>query len=210
MKKLIIIFFVFISLNSFSQNVENKTENRIVRNFFSLIPGKVDKINGLSFGVWAENFKSHQDSLKINGLNLEINPIIFFIYIRGGIYIPDIDNDLSYSENRKSKYNIADIDGLNISIPGFSNLNSKINGVSLTPFTICAGEINGVSISGFTNCSYNLNGISICGIYNSSNTVKGIQIGLLNKAKKLRGIQIGLWNKNGKRSLPFLNWQFSD
>lgn len=209
MKKLTLLF-VFISLNIFSQNPENKIETEKVRNIFSFIPSKVDKINGLSFGVWAENLKSEKDSLKINGINLEINPIIFFVYIGGGIYIPDINDDLAYLERRKRQYNLTDIDGLNLSVPGFTNLNSKINGFSLTPLTNCAGEINGVSISGITNCCYNLNGVSLCGIYNSSNTVKGVQIGLFNRAKKLKGIQIGLWNKNGKRSLPFLNWQFRD
>ncbi|WP_395075197.1 LA_2272 family surface repeat-containing protein [Flavobacterium sp.] len=207
MKKLTLIS-IFFSLNIFAQNVENKLEGKTVRNIFSFIPSNVDKVNGLSLGVWAENLKSAKDSLKINGINLEINPIIFFVYIRGGIYIPNIDNDLAYVESRK--FNLADIDGLNLSVPGFSNTSSKINGLSLTPFTMCAGEINGITISGITNCSYNLNGISICGIYNSSNQVKGLQIGLFNRAKKLRGFQIGLWNKNGKRSLPFLNWQFSD
>jgi hypothetical protein len=208
--KSLTILFIFCSTTIFAQDIQNKLKSRTTRNFFSFIPDKVDKINGLSMGFWAENLKSEKDSLKINGINLEINPIILFIYIRGGIYIPDIDNNSAYNENRKNKYNLTDIDGLNISIPGFSNYNSKINGFTLTPLTICAGEINGVSISGITNCSYNLNGISICGIYNSSNQVKGLQIGLYNKAKKLRGIQIGLWNKNGKRSLPFINWQFRD
>jgi hypothetical protein len=26
----------------------------------------------------------------------------------------------------------------------------------------------------------------------------------------LKGAQIGLWNKNQKRSLPFINWNFSN
>jgi hypothetical protein len=206
MKKLTLLF-VFISLNIFSQNNENKIESEKVRNIFSFIPSKVDKINGLSLGVWAENLKSEKDSLKINGINIEINPLCLFGYIRGIVRIDDIDDDSAFYKNRKN--GLTDIDGLNISIPGFFNNSSKINGLSLTPFTICVGEINGVSISGITSCSYNLNGISICGIYNSSNQVKGLQIGLFNRAKKLRGFQIGLWNKNGKRSLPLINWQFS-
>ena len=207
MRKLTILF-LFFSINIFSQIPEIEKESEKVRNIFSLIPSRVDKINGLSLGVWAENLKSEKDSLKINGINLEINPLCFFGYIGGIVSIDDIDDDSAFYKNRKN--GLTDIDGLNISIPGFSNNSSKINGLSLTPLTICAGEINGVSISGITNCSYNLNGISICGIYNSSNQVKGLQIGLFNWAKKLRGIQIGLWNKYGKRSLPFLNWQFSD
>ena len=211
MNKLTLLSFLLFFLNVFGQNSENKIASKTIRNFFSFIPCKVDKINGLSMGIWAENLKSKQDSLIINGINLEINPTILFIYnYSGGIYISNIDNDSSYIESRKTKYNLTDINGLNLSIPGFSNLTSKINGVSFTLLTICTGEINGVSISGLTNCSYNLNGISICAGYNSSNTVRGIQIGLFNRAKKLRGIQIGLWNKNGKRSLPFLNWQFRD
>jgi hypothetical protein len=203
MKK-ITILFIFCSINIFAQNIQT----RAVRNFFSLIPSNVDEINGLSLGVWAQNLKSEKDSLKINGVNLEINPLILFGYIRGIVSIDDVDDDSAFYENRKN--GLTDIDGLNISIPGFSNNSSKVKGFNLTPFTICTGEINGVSISGITNCNYNLNGVSICGIYNSSNQVKGSQIGLFNRAKKLRGIQIGLWNKNGKRSLPIINWQFSD
>jgi hypothetical protein len=222
MKKLTIIF-IFLTTILSSQNLQDTSRTKIVRNFFSFIPANVDKINGLSFGAWAANFRSHKDSLKINGINLEINPVMLFIYARGAVYIPvDNDSDSAFLETRKN--NIADIDGLNISIPGFANMDSRTNGLSINLLTICAGEINGISLSSITNCNYNLNGISICGIYNSSNNLKGLQIGLFNnankvsgvqfglfnKSKKLRGFQFGLWNKNGKRSLPIINWQFRD
>jgi hypothetical protein len=222
MKKLTIIF-IFLTTILSAQNLQDTSRTKIVRNFFSFIPADVDKINGLSFGAWAENTRSYYDSLKINGVNLEINPVMFFIYARGAVYIPaDMNSDSAFLDTRKN--NIADIDGLNISIPGYANLDSRINGLSIALITIGAGEINGISLSSITNFSYNLNGISICGIYNSSNNLKGLQIGLINnankvsgvqfglfnKSKKLRGFQFGLWNKNGKRSLPIINWQFSD
>ncbi len=221
MKKLTILF-IFLTTILNSQKLPDTSETKIVRNFFSFVPADVDRINGLSFGAWAANLKSDKDSLKVNGMNLEINPVILFIYARGAIFPLDIDNDSAFLESRK--YNIADIDGLNISIPGYANLDSRINGLCITPLTTCAGEINGVSLSSITNCSYKLNGISICGIYNYSNNLKGLQIslfnnanklrgiqlGLFNKSKKLRGFQFGLWNKNAKRSLPFINWQFRD
>jgi hypothetical protein len=208
MKKLKLLLLIVISISTFAQQIENKSQNKTTRNFFSLIPSKVDKINGLSLGVWAENLKSEKDSLKINGLNFEINPLCFFAYIRGIVSIKNVDDDSAYDNQRKNGF--TNIDGINCSIPGFFNQGAKINGLSFTPLTICAGEINGISISGLTNCSYNMNGVSICGIYNSSNKVNGIQIGLFNRAKRLHGIQIGLWNKNGKRSLPLINWQFPD
>jgi hypothetical protein len=45
-------------------------------------------------------------------------------------------------------------------------------------------------------------------VSNVSRNHNGVQIGLFNHSKNLRGIQFGLWNTNGKRKLPFMNWQF--
>jgi hypothetical protein len=207
MKKILVVLLVAISIKSFGQD-SLKVDAVRNKKIIAFIPSKVDEINGLAIGVWAQNLKTEKDSLKIKGINLEVNPLCFFGYISGNVSIDDIADDAAFYQKRKN--GLTDIDGLNVSIPGFFNTSSRINGFSLTPFTICAGEINGVSISGITNCSYNLNGVSICGIYNSSNAVRGVQIGLFNKAKKLHGIQIGLWNKNNKRSLPFINWQFKN
>ena len=208
MKTTFLILFSFFTPIVWGQKTDDTVSKFKQRNLFSFIPSKVDKVNGLALGVWAENLKSPKDSLKINGVNLEINPVILFVYLGGGFYIPEINNFQNYIEKRSLKINQTDIDGLNISIPGFVNKTSKIRGVNISPLTFCAGEIHGLSISGLTNCSYVMHGVNICGIYNSSNQVKGIQIGLFNRATKLRGLQIGLWNKNEKRSLPFFNWQF--
>ena len=102
------------------------------------------------------------------------------------------------------------MDGLILSVPGHISSTSIIRGLSLSALTFNSGEMHGVSISGLTNCSYVVKGVSICGGYNSGNKVRGVQIGLVNRATNLRGFQIGLWNKNGRRSLPFINWQFRD
>jgi hypothetical protein len=53
-----------------------------------------------------------------------------------------------------------------------------------------------------------MNGLSIAGIRNRASIARGVQIGLFNKSTELRGFQFGLWNINGRRSLPFINWQF--
>jgi hypothetical protein len=211
-----IFYFTFInclfSVTAFSQHIDTVNTNKIItRNYFALIPNNVNKINGLAIGAWAANLKNDTDTLQnleINGCNIEINPILFFIYIRGyGFAIPQINNDSLYKQNKLERFTTK-IKGFNCSILGYANHTGQITGLSITPLTMLVGELNGVSISGLTNSAYNFNGVSICGIYNSVYKMKGLQIGLFNKAVHLKGIQIGLWNKNKKRSLPFINWQF--
>ena len=90
----------------------------------------------------------------------------------------------------------------------FGTYTSVTNGINISPWMATSHEINGLSCNLLWNFAVKVNGVSI-GIFNSSLFMKGLQIGLINKAILLKGIQIGLWNKNEKRSLPFINWNFS-
>ena len=69
---------------------------------------------------------------------------------------------------------------------------------------------NGMMISGVVNYAQQFNGMQISLSNHINNRGAGLQIGLFNRAKNFRGIQLGLWNKNDKRSLPIINWQFSE
>ena len=84
---------------------------------------------------------------------------------------------------------------------------NKMNGVSLTGAILSTGRMNGISVCGIANIAETGNGLQLA-ISNVSRDYRGLQIGLFNNAKNLRGVQFGLWNRNGKRRLPFVNWQF--
>lgn len=180
------------------------------RNFFWFTPNKVEKINGLAFGVFPENVKNdaydERDSLTINGLNIEVNPFAIFWLTNGGVSGPFPDSIEMYKEQIKDKYELR-VNGINLSIVGTMS-EARISGLNLAGLNTVVDNIQGITISGINNFCYELKGISIAGLRNRASIGRGIQIGLFNKTTDLRGIQIGLWNINGKRSLPFINWQF--
>lgn len=182
------------------------------RNFFWGTPCKVEKINGVAIGVFTENIKNdrynEKDSLKINGLNLEINPFAVFTLMNPHFTGPYPDSIEFYNEYLKEDTEIT-INGVNVSLINTIN-ETKLNGANITGLITLVDEISGFSLSGISSFAYKLNGVSIAGIYNRATIAKGLQIGLINKSASLKGIQVGLWNTNGKRSLPIINWQFKN
>jgi hypothetical protein len=112
-----------------------------------------------------------------------------------------------YNEKLKSDWRVK-IHGVHIS-PTYTMNEMRISGINLTGLLTCIDEVHGVTISGINNFSYLMNGVSIAVLRNRATVARGVQIGLFNKATDLRGFQFGLWNVNGKRSLPFINWQFT-
>ncbi|GGB70928.1 hypothetical protein GCM10007424_08650 [Flavobacterium suaedae] len=202
---------------------------------FTPVSKYTGKVNGLTFGVGHELNRGSQ-SVTVNGLNLEVNPLTPFIVLM--------------VEPRKSmiKYSVpTTVNGVHIAVGGFLG-GGIINGLNLSVFN--AGRItNGLSITAFYNYTYEMNGLHIAGIsnttdkasgvllsfgnsaddfkglqvgainmarnsmvglqlggYNEAGNMTGIQIGIFNKAKKVKGFQLGLWNVNEKRSLPIINF----
>jgi len=205
---------------------------------FSLSPisKKVDKVNGLVFGV-GHYQNRHVEKQTINGINVDVNPIglgipIFIIYlpemIERGTFLSRIESDsivkidANYPRIQMNGLNVSagcfftnsSINGLNISL---LNRFNKMNGISVTPLGTQANVMNGFSV-GIYNGFNNSNGL-IIGLLNESMQLKGIQLGIYNSAHSLKGIQIGvfnmsrknglqlgIWNVNNKRSMPFINW----
>lgn len=177
---------------------------------FWFTPCRVEEINGLALGLHPKNLKNQQfnerDSLLIRGINLEINPFSIFSLTHPNLHGPFPDSLAFYEENLKSKWEVK-LSGLHIS--AITTINEMhIKGFNLTGAITVVDELHGISISGLSSFSYLMHGLSIAGLYNRAAFAKGVQIGLYNKAADLRGFQIGLWNVNGRRSLPFINWQF--
>ncbi|KAB1156680.1 LA_2272 family surface repeat-containing protein [Flavobacterium luteum] len=226
MKNFIVLVLVLVSIKSFGQDALQSTP--LKTRVFSLSPmsPKVGKVNGFVFGV------GHYDGPRIkqqtiNGVNLEASPLSLAL-ISFGINIPFEGifagvNDKLLKNTFLSDLNeqtMFKVNGLNISSGGFMS-NASVNGVNISILT-GINELNGLSINGSVIGTRKFNGVCISGIANItdygngvqialSNVSRnhyGVQIGLFNNSKNLRGMQFGLWNTNGKRKLPFLNWQF--
>ncbi|SEN49394.1 hypothetical protein SAMN05444671_1688 [Flavobacterium sp. CF108] len=215
-----------IDLHYFRWKSNNNLRNDSIK-IFSLSPisRRVNKVNGFALGVG--HYENEKIKLQtINGLNVEASPLSVALFTIS-INVPfesflvgindNVISNVAFFDDQTSTY--IKINGLNISSGGFmggaelrginisiiSGMN-KMNGFSVGGI-LNTKSFSGVSISGLANISDSGNGIQI-GPSNVSRRHNGIQIGLFNNSKELRGMQFGLWNTNGKRKLPFFNWQF--
>ncbi len=200
---------LFLTSNIQAQNVKKVTTPK-VKNVLGFTPTKVNKINGLALGISFKNSLSsvaaHKRDLVINGLNLGINPLGFYSWPFAEEFHP-YEHDIEYYDKVLAGASKSRVNGMSVSI--FHASATKIQGLNIAASVTSVDEINGVSISGLNNLAYKLRGVSIAIVKNKVVKAHGIQIGLYNKATDLRGFQFGLWNVNGRRSLPFINWQFS-
>lgn len=215
-----------IDLHYFRWKSNNNLRNDSIK-IFSLSPisKRVNKVNGFALGVG--HYENQNIKIQtINGLNIEASPLLLALFTVS-INVPFESLFVGINDNVISNVAFFDdptdtyirINGLNISSGGFTggaelrgiNISiisgmNKMNGFSVGGI-LNTKSFSGVSISGLANISDSGNGIQI-GASNVSRRHNGVQIGLFNNSKELRGMQFGLWNTNGKRKLPFFNWQF--
>jgi len=215
-----------VDLHYFRWKSNNNLRNDSIK-IFSLSPisKRVNKVNGFALGVG--HYENKNIKLQtINGLNVEASPLSVALFTIS-INVPFESLVVGINDNAISNVAFFDdctatyirINGLNISSGGFTggaelrgmNISiisgmNKMNGFSVGGI-LSTKSFSGVSVSGLANISDSGNGIQI-GTSNVSRRHNGIQIGLFNNSKELRGMQFGLWNTNGKRKLPFFNWQF--
>lgn len=179
--------------------------------FFTLI-FPVDMVNYPSSELDYSDFDKKIPNEIINGINLSCGTNAFANV--NGITISAITQSLKNTNG--------------ISIAGLGSCANRNNGMQLSLFSTSALYSNGLMVGGFETEVYTGRGVNIAVWYNEykyfdglmisacngmmdkPEEFRGLQIGLVNRTKKLRGIQIGLWNINEKRSLPFINWDFSN
>ena len=229
MRNYILFIVMMISGLLFSQDTFVKPITRV----FAFTPKQngIEKVNGMAFGLGIDAF-NEGTILKVNGLNLEVNPVSFLYFLFAGpsefsVEAAFVVNGLHLSTGNRQE---GKINGLCIS---FLNMNHAVNGLSLNLAYNYATELNGIHLSSFANSSESAKGLFFAmsnhskvtngfqlGVFNKSEVLKGIQLGVLNKSKDIKGIQIGLvnltnkgkglqlgfWNVNDKRSMPIINW----
>ncbi len=176
------------------------------RNFIWFAPTRYNTtING-----WALCFAAMPDysekKLVINGLNTELG--LGLILMPHALFgFPDQTAE-EYQRKKKDKEN-TNINGVSLSLLGHGG-NTSVNGISLNGISSILNDCNGVVASFGGNFIGSFNGLMIAGIRNNAALGKGLQISVFNSCSKLKGFQIGLINKNQKRTLPFINWCFTD
>jgi len=215
--KILVVLLVF-SATVFAQQDHLKTT------LFSFTPktNGVQEVNGLAIGLGL-NMSEKNSIQKINGLNIEINPLSIFILMfddpeRRGLLNPptvsvnglsigtghsNMNENIAYSGVAISLFN-AGYSCNGISVNGICNYTSQLNGIHLSGISNMSKSANGMFVA-FSNYSENMNGIQI-GFLNKTQNFNGLQIGIFNKSTTQKGIQIGFWNSNKKRSMPFINW----
>jgi len=227
----IVLLFAFFATASGQGTAPVK--NRIFS--FTPLPYSADNINGVAFGLGHFSFTNKIKKHKVNGLNLEINPVTPLLLI---FQDPDkADNDsitlvhnglqlsvggfnggVAHKGVGISVYSVG-ISSKGLTVTGVYNLTKQLNGVHITGLANSATTARGLLVAASNNAE-DFKGIKI-GLLNKSTTsagidiglvnttgmrMAGVQIGLVNIGHIHKGLQIGLWNINNKRSLPFINW----
>jgi hypothetical protein len=226
----ILMLLTLLMFKSYGQDSLFVKKDSLKTQIFSISPisKKVEKVNGLVFGVGHVDNK-HVKLQTINGLNIEANPapaagaligLMILIYsIPDGYHKKSIDTikkpmnlkiEFDSITNLKIRglnlstgcfFTNTRMDGLNISL---GNKFKNLNGLSITPLGTISDVQNGISV-GIINANNELNGLNV-GVYNRTYELNGLQIGITNFVENNHGIQIGIFNQSLKRGLQIGIW----
>lgn len=171
--------------------------------WIGISPGGAHEVNGVMINLFPD-IEENKELTIIKGLELELSPAVPLIL--GITLVPVALGDHSWRNETNNLETIKEISGAHI---GLINLEpTKIDGLEINAINLNS-NCSGLSIAGL-NILDEINGISIGLLRNYSSKCDGLQVGLINESPNLKGFQFGLWNKNQKRSLPFINWNFSE
>ncbi|WP_264536048.1 LA_2272 family surface repeat-containing protein [Flavobacterium sp. N1736] len=238
MKTSILVVLSFVFGYSYSQNSVLIQKDSVILHsqIFSLSPisKKVDKVNGLVFGLGHIENKNIEYQT-INGINIEANPApaagAFYAFIClmhldekirnnkiNGI-VKTTDEDFKIKSVRYAPdlqlnglnissgcfFTMTSMNGLNISA---GNKFNNFNGLSITVLGTIADHQNGLSL-GIYNANNDLTGSTI-GIYNLSYQLSGLHLGVFNQTRINRGLQIGILNKSNSKGFQLGLWNINN
>ena len=204
-----LLLFFLISHFVKAQNTLDTSAPRI-RNFIFTTPvGKNTVINGLAIGFCPVPWGDAQ-RLSINGVSISASPLDPILAFFAIVYSIGLKREDSTISDRNFYLKEADTvkDFFNGLILGSFTSGPHSNGINVSAVLNHSSTMNGLSISGISNYHYSFNGILIAGLRNKTTKGRGLQIALLNRCKEGKIVQIGLLNKIGKRTTPFINFQF--
>lgn len=205
-----LLLFFLISHLAKAQNTDDTSAPRI-RNFIFTTPvGKNTVINGLAIGFNPVPWKDAQ-RLSINGVSISASPLDPLLALYAIIYSIGLKKEDSLISDKNFYIKETDTikDHFNGLILGTFTAGRHSNGINVSAILNYSNTMNGLSITGINNFHYSFNGILIAGLRNKTTKGRGLQIALLNRCKEGgKLVQIGLLNKIGKRTLPFINFQF--
>jgi hypothetical protein len=186
-----------------------------IRNIIYTTPvSKNTVINGLAIGFAPVTWRG-ANTLSINGVSVSASPVDPFIGM--AVLFFSIDRHKGDSAHPREtlgakNYLIKKTDTIksvyNGLIIGSISAGARTNGVNISVILNSSYSMNGISIAGLHNFHYSFNGILIAGLRNKTTTGRGLQIGLFNRCNEGKLVQIGLINRIGKRTIPFINFQF--
>jgi hypothetical protein len=207
--KVIVLFLMSFLCSDLKAQVEPPK----TRNGLWFLYSKAKTINGIGLSVNALSDTEPYLNTTVNGLNLQIDPIMFMAASIALVHLidPEFRNRYSYGEDSMRTDSIRGFlphlvtNGVNIKFT--SAVTEKTNGLNIHLIDISDNSTNGMVIS-FAGKRNVVNGFAIAAFSNVDKTVRGVQMGLFNKVHRLKGFQLGLWNINQKRSMPLINWAF--
>jgi hypothetical protein len=198
---------------------EPDTSSPRIRNIIFTIPvARNSTINGLAIGFRPRAWRGAQ-TLNINGVAVAASPFDPILGVFVLLFSVDLEPKSStYPKDDFSTgylypkadtvYNNEKFNKFNGLILGTITPVAVSNGVNISAVLNASHAMNGLSISGLFNHHHSFKGVLIAVLRNKTTTGKGIQIGLFNRCKEGKVVQIGLLNKIGKRTIPFINFQF--
>lgn len=208
------ILVILIPFLAKSQHTGDTSAPRIRNVIFTTPVSKNTVINGLAIGFAPVAWR-YARTLSINGISISASPIDPFLGIYALIY--SVDWHKSDSAHPRETIGTKDYyrkatdtvkDHFNGLVVGSLTSGPHSNGINISFILNSSYSMNGLSIAGLHNFHYSFNGVLIAGLRNKTTTGRGLQIGLLNNCKEGKLVQIGLLNRIGKRTIPFINFQF--
>lgn len=214
-KKFICLYLIVIPIIVFAQtpsSESNKIQTTKVQDndyILKIFPGQ-NNVNGVAIEYLSSG--SLVDSLTINGMYLDLNPIDTIVTIPGGMmisivaaYFFAIENPFDQSipdslEVRSDKIAINKVNGVSFSTWNFDFMSTDdfykdINGLDINLSYSTNQKVNGVSLSTFACPNTKLNGLVVSGLFNYGDQTNGLAISIFkNFSVKARGVQIALFN----------------